>query len=60
MFHEYDTVRLKVEVEDYPAGTLACVTGVEDDGYWIEVYYPDDADEPDNVIFVEEDEIEEE
>lgn len=53
-----DEVLTKVSKAGIPAGTWGIVSDIDDDGIWVDVYIPMDADVPENTIQYAEDELE--
>lgn len=53
-----DEVRTKVAEEGIPIGTFGVVESIDDEGIWVDVYIPDDADVPEDTVCYSEDELE--
>lgn len=53
-----DEVITKVSKCGIPAGTFGVVESVDDEGIWVEVYIPEDADVPEDTILYQADELE--
>ena len=54
---QYDSVRTLVNADEYPAGTLGVISEIAEDGAWVDIYYPDDADAPVDCVFYQKDEL---
>ena len=53
-----DEVITKVSKAGIPAGTFGVVESVDEDGIWVDVFIPADADIPEDTILYSEDELE--
>ena len=54
-----DEVITKVEKEGIHAGTFGVVQDVDEDGVWVDVFIPADADIPEDTVYYRVEELEE-
>ena len=53
-----DEVITKVQKDGIPAGTWGVVSDIDDEGVWVDVFIPADADIPEDTVCYAEDELE--
>ena len=52
-----DEVITKVSKDGIPAGTFGIVESVDEDGIWVDVYIPAEADVPEDTVLYAEEEL---
>ena len=53
-----DEVITKVEKSGIPAGTWGVISDIDEEGIWVDVFIPADADIPEDTVCYSEDELE--
>ena len=57
MFKIDDEVTTKVKKDGIPAGAWGVVSDIDEEGIWVDVYIPMDADVPEDTILFQEEEL---